>query len=88
MAVLARVVNAVSSIQKWPREQWSVEIDENGRRSFRVSEDPMPTLRSAHDSYDPQNPYEGNEERYLEERDVYLESASRDRPMFQRARAA
>ncbi|KAM0800314.1 hypothetical protein BDR22DRAFT_963277 [Usnea florida] len=44
MAVLARVIIAVSSIQKWPREEWSVEIDENGKASFTVPADPMDEL--------------------------------------------
>ena len=44
MALLARVIIAVSSIQKWPREEWSVEIDENGKASFTVPADPIDEL--------------------------------------------
>ena len=49
MAVLARVIIAVSSIQKWPREEWSVEIDENGKASFTVPVDPMDELMTEDD---------------------------------------
>ena len=42
--VLAKVIIAVSSIQKWPREEWSVESYENGRASFTVPADPMDEL--------------------------------------------
>ena len=40
MAILARVIIAVSSIQKWPREEWSVEMD----GSFKIPADPMDEL--------------------------------------------
>ena len=40
MAVLARLIIAVSSIQKWPREEWSVDLD----GSFKVPADPMDEL--------------------------------------------
>ena len=44
MVVLAKVIIAVSSIQKWPREEWSVEFDENRKASFIVPADPMDEL--------------------------------------------
>ena len=42
--VLAKVIIAVSSIRKWPREQWSVKSYENGKASFIVPPDPMDEL--------------------------------------------
>ncbi|KAL9131221.1 MAG: hypothetical protein Q9175_006821 [Cornicularia normoerica] len=65
MALLARVIIAVSSIQKWPREEWSVQTDENGKRSFTIPEDPMEELLSGYE-YNPVNPSSENLFVYLE----------------------
>ena len=40
MAILARVIIAVSSVQMWPREEWSVELD----GSFKIPADPINEL--------------------------------------------
>ena len=42
--VLAKVIIAVSSIQKWPREEWSVKFDGNRKPSFTIPDDPMDEL--------------------------------------------
>ena len=65
MALLARVIIAVSSIQNWPRKEWSVQTDENGKRSFTIPEDPMEELVSGYE-YNPVNPSSENLFVYLE----------------------
>ena len=53
MAVLARVMIALSSIQKWPRKEWSVQGDEPNELTLEIPKDPMDELLAHLDGYDP-----------------------------------
>ena len=64
MAVLARVIIAVSRIQKWERKEWSVDVDENEKLSFTVPEDHLDGLLSEFEGHDPANPY-GSDEQFV-----------------------
>ena len=47
-----------------PFQGWSVDIDENGKPSFTVPEDPMDELLSEFEGHDPANPY-GSDEHFV-----------------------